>query len=355
MIDTYRKNTILPLRLGEVLQDLVEEVLIERIKREKRILLEAFTKPSPIAVTLRNKYEDKLEKLFIYETPKYIELNQIRLYPHMQNKGWGTAIMEDLIEYGNKTGKILTLTPSDTFGKSITFLEKFYKKFGFIPNKGSKRDFEIKDTLIRYPDPPSTLEENIRKIKKKYIVYPEKGGKRLGTHPTKKAAQKQLTAIHLNKESVEEETVNIKYFEELKAVLAWKEGERIGALRVEPYLEGYRVESVVVSPEYRGLGIAKEMYREAFSTLGTLYSDQQQSPTAKKVWDSLVNTGEAERTQERYRMVEGDIHEPMNPGILKKRLGKLSCTKVKREKQKLKNKGTTYAKALQRYLNYQKC
>lgn len=50
-----------------------------------------------------------------------------------------------------------------------------------------------------------------------------------------------------------------------------------------------------------------------------------------------------------------NIHEPVKPGILKKRLGKLSCTKVRRERQGLKNKGTHYAKALQRYLNYQDC
>jgi len=46
------------------------------------------------------------------------------------------------------------------------------------------------------------------------------------------------------------------------------------------------------------------------------------------------------------------VHDPMNPGILKKRLGKLSCSKVRKERQGLKDKGTTYAKALQRYLNY---
>jgi len=50
-------------------------------------------------------------------------------------------------------------------------------------------------------------------------------------------------------------------------------------------------------------------------------------------------------------LAEG-IHDPMNPGILKKRLGKLSCTKVRAARSKLKDKGTTYAKALQRYLNY---
>jgi len=47
-----------------------------------------------------------------------------------------------------------------------------------------------------------------------------------------------------------------------------------------------------------------------------------------------------------------NIHEPVKPGILKKRLGKLSCTKVRRERQGLKDKGTHYAKAAQRYLNY---
>ncbi len=51
-------------------------------------------------------------------------------------------------------------------------------------------------------------------------------------------------------------------------------------------------------------------------------------------------------------VLEEGIHDPMNPGILKKRLGKLSCTKVRAARGKLKDKGTTYAKALQRYLNY---
>ena len=46
------------------------------------------------------------------------------------------------------------------------------------------------------------------------------------------------------------------------------------------------------------------------------------------------------------------IDDPVKPGILKKRLGKLSCSRVRSAKSKLKNKGTHYAKALQRYLNY---
>jgi hypothetical protein len=49
---------------------------------------------------------------------------------------------------------------------------------------------------------------------------------------------------------------------------------------------------------------------------------------------------------------EKDIHEPSSPGILKNRLGKLSCTRVREARAGLKDKGTHYAKALQRYLNY---
>ena len=61
--------------------------------------------------------------------------------------------------------------------------------------------------------------------------------------------------------------------------------------------------------------------------------------------------GELSADPSAFSTNEGD-HKPMNPGILKDRLGKLSCSKVRTAKGKLKDKGTTYAKALQRYLNY---
>lgn len=52
------------------------------------------------------------------------------------------------------------------------------------------------------------------------------------------------------------------------------------------------------------------------------------------------------------KLVEKSIHDPVKPGILKNRLGKLSCTKVRKAKSKLKNKGSHFGKALQRYINY---
>ena len=45
----------------------------------------------------------------------------------------------------------------------------------------------------------SLVPERIEKVDGKWVVYPSKGGKRSGTHDTKKAALKQLAAIEINK------------------------------------------------------------------------------------------------------------------------------------------------------------
>ena len=58
-----------------------------------------------------------------------------------------------------------------------------------------------------------------------------------------------------------------------------------------------------------------------------------------------------EEIQLKKALKEG-IDDPVKPGILKDRLGKLSCSKVRAAKAERKDKGTHYAKALQRYLNY---
>ena len=50
----------------------------------------------------------------------------------------------------------------------------------------------------------AVIDEVIKKVDGKYVVYPKKGGKRLGTHDTEEKAKKQLAAIEISKSKNEE-------------------------------------------------------------------------------------------------------------------------------------------------------
>lgn len=43
------------------------------------------------------------------------------------------------------------------------------------------------------------IRETIRKVGDKWVVYPKKGGRRLGTHDTESSALRQLAAIEISK------------------------------------------------------------------------------------------------------------------------------------------------------------
>jgi len=44
------------------------------------------------------------------------------------------------------------------------------------------------------------IPERIEHVDGEWVVYPKKGGKRLGTHKTKRAALRQLAAIEISKQ-----------------------------------------------------------------------------------------------------------------------------------------------------------
>ena len=44
-----------------------------------------------------------------------------------------------------------------------------------------------------------SVNEVIKQVGDKFVVYPEGGGERLGTHDTEDEAEKQLAAIEINK------------------------------------------------------------------------------------------------------------------------------------------------------------
>lgn len=178
------------------------------------------------------------------------------------------------------------------------------------------------------------LSETIRKVDGKFVVYPKKGGKRLGTHPTREKALAQLRAIEANRtkdEGFEKENVAPNHNN-----------------RAAPFGSGYKEVSEIEDYEIKYWALHADLF-DILKKIPHKYPElsAKLDGERRKALDYFYGT----YFQDKKAVAEGP-HDPMNPGILKKRLGKLSCTKVRTERGKLKDKGTTYAKALQRYLNY---
>ena len=96
-----------------------------------------------------------------FEKNGVITLSQIIVPQDKRESGLGTSALRSLVEYADRTGQRIALSPSADFGGNKNRLIKFYKKFGFVENKGRNKDFAISETMIREPQ-PATLEKSPR-------------------------------------------------------------------------------------------------------------------------------------------------------------------------------------------------
>ncbi len=113
-------------------------------------LSQIFENMSQFAERLKDKYN--LSKFSAYETPTSISLDMLEVPKAARKQGVGTAVMTELINYADDTNKRIVLTPETITGTtSQPRLVKFYKRFGFIENKGRNKDFEISSGMYRDP------------------------------------------------------------------------------------------------------------------------------------------------------------------------------------------------------------
>ena len=98
---------------------------------------------------LKEKYKNSFKTINIYEYNNKISIDLI--IAKEKNSGEGTKLMKDICEYADKSKKIIILSPSDEFGGNKKRLIEFYKRFGFVENKGKNKDFEIFESMYRLP------------------------------------------------------------------------------------------------------------------------------------------------------------------------------------------------------------
>lgn len=100
---------------------------------------------------VKNYWESMGIDSFIFEKNGTISLSQIIVPKSQRKAGIGTTAMKALTDYADTTNQRIVLSPSSDFGGTVSRLIKFYKRFGFVQNKGRNKDFTTMETMIRLP------------------------------------------------------------------------------------------------------------------------------------------------------------------------------------------------------------
>ena len=104
-----------------------------------------------------------LEKLALAINPdNTLYLEMFVVSPKEQRQGIGSGVMREILAFADREGLTMSLTPAqkgDPGGTtSAARLREFYKRFGFVENKGRTKNDEIDARMYRYPR-PTTLEQ----------------------------------------------------------------------------------------------------------------------------------------------------------------------------------------------------
>lgn len=95
-----------------------------------------------------------LERFEIYQTSNLIRLYWIVVPKDNRNEGIGSKVMEELCKKADELKKVIVLDPSvkNSVGTtSKSRLIDFYKRFGFVVNKGKHKNFKISEMMYRLP------------------------------------------------------------------------------------------------------------------------------------------------------------------------------------------------------------
>jgi GNAT superfamily N-acetyltransferase len=100
--------------------------------------------------------EIKRVELYFDDTNNSIFLSDMYIQPEYRGKGIGTKIMNDIINISDEMNLPVVLIPEpEENSMSQRQLINFYKKFGFIINRGDKMDYSLSIpfvmTMVRYP------------------------------------------------------------------------------------------------------------------------------------------------------------------------------------------------------------
>ena len=100
-------------------------------------------------------------KLSIFGNGQNATLSKIIIPDGSRGAGIGSQVMNKITEWADQNQKTIALTPSADFGGNKKRLGEFYKRFGFVENKGRNKDFEISESMYRNPIEINSSESDV--------------------------------------------------------------------------------------------------------------------------------------------------------------------------------------------------
>jgi GNAT superfamily N-acetyltransferase len=124
------------------------------MKTYQQFILEAKQPKRDAVQTISKNLERRTPGMKVHAYPSQtgdISLHSLEVPKEKRNQGVGSHAMRNLTRFADKQNKRVILTPEAERGKKVK-LDKFYKRFGFKPNKGRNKDLSVSDTMIRNPN-----------------------------------------------------------------------------------------------------------------------------------------------------------------------------------------------------------
>lgn len=114
-------------------------------------LNEAYELLTDLSNEIKSKYG--LTHLRLEKKDNDLIIDMIEVPKDKRKQGIGTKVLEEICEYADKNGLRILLTTGvkDPYHgtTSMERLKKFYKRFGFVENKGRYKDFTTTNNMIR--------------------------------------------------------------------------------------------------------------------------------------------------------------------------------------------------------------
>lgn len=294
-------------------------------------------------------------KLDLLGNGDVVTLSRIVIPEDGRQSGRGTEVMQAITAWADGAGKKLALTPSADFGGNKKRLVDFYKRFGFVENKGKNKDYEVSESMVR----DSRLNQTGPELSPRgYITFNDaKPGAQRNFQITVTARRDLSTLLHefghyyleVVNDLASDSTASQQMIDDVAAIRQWTGAESTGPFAVEQHeqfargFEAYLAEGKAPNPEIQGafsrfkrwiIAIYKDLVRlnveltpEIRGVMDRIVATDEQITAAEQVtqaipmFDSAAKAGMTEEEFLQYRnqveLAHAEAAETMEQQIIR--------------------------------------